>query len=277
VDRHRRMTLPPLLCEHPLSEATRRSFRLVCGVCGSFWDMESRANEVAYDADYPAARGHFDPRVGALKVRSLQRWLRVTAVSLKSKHVCEVGFGGGTCLPFLSREARRVTGLEANASAIDQVRAAGSTANLLLVQTLPPLLSEPVDLWLFQDSFEHIPDPAPFVDWMAVNSTPTTEILMVLPRADSLSQRALGRFWPHKLPDHQFHWSRAGLIEFMGRRGFGVVTSFFPIKYASPQMILSHLLHKAGVPERIRARLAGARLAFPINFGELGLLLRRQK
>jgi hypothetical protein len=269
------VTNPPLLCGHPLSAATRRSFRLVCGICGSFWDLESRANEVAYDADYPAARGHFDPRIGALKVRSLERWLANTGVSLRSKHICEVGFGGGSCLPFLSREARKVSGIEANASAIDQVRAGGSTAELLLVETLPARLPEPVDLWLFQDSFEHIPDPAPFVDWMVANSAEQAEILIVLPRADSLSQRLMGRFWPHKLPDHQFHWSRPGLIEFMARRGFAVRVQFFPIKYASPQMVLGHFLHKLGVPERIRARLAGSRFAFPINFGETGLLLRR--
>lgn len=269
------MTAPPLLCEHPLTSATRQSFRLVCGECGSFWDLESREKEVAYDAAYPAKRGHFDPRVGALKVRSLKRWLRASGVQLASKHVCEVGFGGGTCLPFLTQNARRVSGIEANASAIDRVREAGSTAELLLVDTLPQRLADPIDLWLFQDSFEHIPEPAGFVDWMVANSSPHAEILIVLPRADSMSQRLLGRFWPHKLPDHQFHWSRAGLVELMARRGFAVSKEFFPIKFASPQMVLAHLVHKAGGSDRAREWLAGTRLAFPLNFGEMGLLLQR--
>jgi hypothetical protein len=244
-------------------------------VCGSFWDLESREAEVAYDAQYPEKRGHFDPRVGALKVRSLKRWLRVSGVKLESKHVCEVGFGGGTCLSFLGERGRKVTGIEANASAIDRVRESGTTAELLLVDTLPQRLRDPIDLWLFQDSFEHIPAPAGFVDWMVANSSPTAEILMVLPRADSMSQRLMGRFWPHKLPDHQFHWSRAGLVQFMGRRGFAVTKTFFPIKFASPQMVLAHLVHKAGGPDRAREWLAGTRLAFPLNFGEMGLVLRR--
>jgi 2-polyprenyl-3-methyl-5-hydroxy-6-metoxy-1,4-benzoquinol methylase len=99
----------------------------MCGVCGSFWDLESRQTEVAYDAAYPAKRGHFDPRVGALKVRSLERWVRASGTQLEGKHVCEVGFGGGTCLPFLIRSAHKVTGIEANTSAIDRVRESGST------------------------------------------------------------------------------------------------------------------------------------------------------
>jgi Methyltransferase domain len=231
---------------------------------------------VVYDATYPAKRGHFDPRVGALKVRSLRRWLRASGVRLDGRRVCEVGFGGGTCLPFLGQNARAVVGIEANDSAIQRVREAGTLAELLLVDTLPARLHEPVDVWLFQDSFEHIPDPASFVDWMVANSTASAEILMVLPRADSLSRRVMGRWWPHKLPDHQFHWSRAGLVEFMGRRGFALAGDFFPIKFASPQMILGHLLHKAGASDRTRDLLAGASLAFPINFGELGIVLRRK-
>jgi hypothetical protein len=269
------VTLPPLLCEHPLESATHHSHRLECGVCGSFWDVESREAKVAYDEQYPAKRGHFDPRVGALKVRSLERWLRNSGARLEGKHVCEVGFGGGSCLPYLTQHARKVSGIEANASAIDRVRESGTTAELLLVESLPARLREPVDLWLFQDSFEHIPQPAGFVDWMVANSSANAEILMVLPRADSTSQRLLGRLWPHKLPDHEFHWSQPGLVEFLSRRGFVLQRSFFPIKFASPQMVLAHLVHKVGGSDRAREWFAGTRLAFPLNFGEMGLLLRR--
>jgi hypothetical protein len=270
------VTTPPLLCEHSLADATPQSFRLVCRTCGSYWDLESRQKEVAYDASYPAKRGHFDPRIGALKVRSLKRWVRSAALELRGKHVCEVGFGGGTCLPYLLAESRKVSGIEANDSAIERVRESGSKADLLRVGSLPPKLADPVDVWLFQDSFEHIPDPADFMTWMVANSGRNAEILIVLPRGDSLSQRLMGRFWPHKLPDHQFHWSRAGLGEFMAKRGFAIQLSFFPIKFASPQMVLAHLVHKAGGSDKLREMLAGARLAFPLNFGEMGLLLRRK-
>ena len=95
------------------------------------------------------------------------------------------------------------------------------------------------------------------------------------PRADSLSQRLLGRLWPHKLPDHQFQWSRAGVVEFMARRGFVLRADFFPLKFASPQMVVAHFLHKAGAPPSVKKWLGGAALAVPINFGEMGLVFRR--
>jgi hypothetical protein len=264
------MTIPPLLCLHPQAGVRRRSYRAECGACGSYWDLDSVNARVTYDANYPEQRGHFDPLVGALKVRTLRHWLRVANVWIAGKTICEVGFGGGSCLPFLAAEAGHVIGLEVNQSAIDRVRAAGSRAELLRVDPLPTP-SRPVDLWLFQDSFEHIPNPATFVEWMCNHSAPSAEILMVLPRADSTSRRLLGRYWPHKLPDHEFHWSRAGLVDFLGRRGFDVRAEFFPLKYASPQMILAHGLHKVGLAGA-REWLSGLRLSIPLNFGEQGLL-----
>ena len=271
------MTPPPLLCEHPNDQIRREAYRAVCGVCGSYWDLESVASEVAYDERYPEERGHFDPRVGALKVRTLGHWLQKTNADLTGKTVCEVGFGGGTCLPLLAGQAKHVIGLEANASAIDKVRQSGLAAELLLVTELPDRLSTAVDLWLFQDSFEHIPEPAAFVRWMSANSAPNAEILMVLPRGDSTSRRLMGRLWPHKLPDHQFQWSRAGLVEFMGRRGWSLQSDFFPLKFVSPQMLVAHALHHAGVPHGARRWLGGAALALPFNFGEMGLVFRADR
>ncbi|HTE47576.1 MAG TPA: methyltransferase domain-containing protein, partial [Gemmatimonadaceae bacterium] len=132
-----------------------------------------------------------------------------------------------------------------------------------------------VDIWIFQDSFEHIPDPAAFLAWMQHNSAPSSEILMVLPRADSLSRRLLGRLWPHKLPDHRFQWSRAGLVGFMARRGFELRADFFALKYVSPQMLIAHALHHAAVPPAARKWLGGAAFSFPFNFGEMALVFRR--
>jgi hypothetical protein len=269
------MTTPAPLCEHPLARVRRHGFRAVCGTCGSYWDLDSLSARVAYDESYPEQRGHFDARVGALKVRTLEHWLRATGVDLTGRTVCEVGFGGGSCLPLLAARAAHVVGLEANQSAIDRVRATGVSAELLHVAELPDPLPRRVDLWLFQDSFEHIPDPATFADWMRRSSASRAQVLLVAPRADSLSRRLLGRFWPHKLPDHEFHWSDAGLVDFFARRGFAVRRRFFPLKFASPEMVIAHFLHKLGARDEIRRRVAGAAFALPINFGEHGLLFER--
>jgi SAM-dependent methyltransferase len=269
------MTIPPLLCEHPPGGIRRRAYRAECGACGSYWDLESLNAHVEYDASYPEMRGHFDPRVGALKVRTLRHWLRRTNVTLDGKTVCEVGFGGGTCLPFLAEHASHLVGLEVNQSAIDRVRDTGIRAELLRVDPLPTP-SRAIDLWIFQDSFEHIPQPAPFVEWMNAHSAPAAEILVVLPRGDAVSRRMMGRMWPHKLPDHQFQWSRAGLLEFMERAGWEVRTDFFALKFVSPQMLVAHALHHAGAPPRVRRWLGGAAFALPFNFGEMGLVFRRR-
>src|SRR5438045_8448519 len=99
------MTVPPLLCEHPQEKAKRHGFRLVCGVCGSFWDLESRAAHVEYDASYPAERGHLDPHVGELKVRTLKHSIAEARVSHEGRHGCEGGFGRRNCLPFVPHPA----------------------------------------------------------------------------------------------------------------------------------------------------------------------------
>jgi hypothetical protein len=269
------MTIPPLLCGHPTASIVRASYRAVCGVCGSYWDLDSLAAVVPYDESYPEKRGHFDPRVGALKVRTLRRWLDRTDTNLAGKRVCEVGFGGGSCLPLLAERAGHVIGLEINDSAIQRVRDSGVRAELLRVDRLPAKLAAPIDLWLFQDSFEHIPDPAVFVDWLTENSGVESEVLMVLPRGDAWSRRLLGRLWPHKLPDHQFQWSRAGVVDFFRRRGWSVRTEFFPLKFASLEMVLAHGMHKLGIGNGSARSLGWASIALPINFGELGLVLRR--
>jgi|SRR5579884_2688438 len=268
------MSIPPLLCEHPQDRVVRHGYRAVCGVCGSYWDLESLNAVVPYDESYPEMRGHWDPRVGALKVKTLRHWLNKTGVALDGKTVCEVGFGGGSCLPFLAERAAHVIGLEVNQSAIDRVRAIGTRAELLLVEPLPTP-SRAVDLWIFQDSYEHIPDPAAFVAWMNRHSSAKAEILMVLPRGDSLSRKLMGRIWPHKLPDHQFQWSRAGLVEFLSKRGWRFEREFFALKFVSPQMLVAHALHHAGAPPSTRKWLGGTALALPFNFGEMGLVLRR--
>src|SRR4051812_38197179 len=106
------MNFPTPLCEHPRDAVVVHGYRAVCSLCDSYWDLESLNEVVPYDATYPEMRGHFDPRVGAMKVRTLRHWLQHTKVTLEGKIVCEVGFGGGTCLPFLAEHARRVIGLE---------------------------------------------------------------------------------------------------------------------------------------------------------------------
>lgn len=255
----------------------RRGHRACCPACGSFFDAEHVAAPLHYDEGYARDRNHFDPALGRLKRRSLDRWLARTGLAgrLGGWRVCEVGFGGGACLVDLSRRAAAVYGIEANTANLDHARRMGVRGeHLFSAQTLPARLPALIDLWLFQDSFEHIPDPAGFARWLAENSAIDARVLLVAPLAGSMSERLAGRWWPHRVPDHHFHWSAAGLQTFWGRQGFVVERRFFPWKDVSAEMLIRHvgvlIRHEMPVPS------GAAKLCFPLNFGEIGLVLRRR-
>lgn len=255
-----------------------RGHRATCSACGSFFDLGREPGTVRYDESYSRKRNHFDPMLGALKRGSLDRWLRQTGLDLllTGWRVCEVGFGGAACLADLHHRAASVFGIEANRANLDHARLLGVPAeHLFAADALPERLPQPIDLWLFQDSFEHIPDPAAFACWVVDNSTPDARVLLVAPLAGSLSERLAGRWWPHRVPDHHFHWSRAGLAALWGRYGFAVERSFLPLKDVSVEMVLRHLGVLTGLRMPIPAAVAQWRM--PFNIGQIGVVLRRRE
>ena len=276
--------IPEPLCGHgrPGGTLRRRGRSAVCRVCGSFWDLDSLAAEVRYDAAYCASRLHADERTGELKFRSVARWLAAQRIDVRDLRVCEVGFGGGYVLRGLARRGAVVCGIEASPAARESARALGLAAERLhAAEKLPAQLEPAVDLCLFLDSFEHLPEPAAFLAWMARSNGHGARALLVAPDAASRSARWLGRAWPHKLPDHRFHWSRHGLCELWERAGWELRSAFAPTKLVSPAMLLAHALLKLGVVEAAaQGALARAtplqRLALPFNIGELGLVFQRK-
>ncbi len=262
-----------LLCEHP-SPPRARKHRAECPTCGSFADLDFAAAPFAYTDDYAKDRAHFDPWVGRCKERTLAHWLKRVRLEVKGLSVCEVGFGGGHCLGLLQARGAEVRGIEATDAAITAARARGIAAERLYkTDALPARLDAAIDLWIFQDSFEHIPDPGGFVEWMLASSARTARVLIVCPRADSMSSALLGKYWPHKLPDHPFHWSLDGLSGFFEKRGFARKRRFFPLKFVSPQTMVLHLYKKL----RPNGQLVTPPipLAVPFNFGEMGVLFER--
>ena len=263
------------LCGHASAGLRADGYRLRCGACGSFFDLDSAALEFRYDASYPVLRSHFDPEVGAMKVRSLERWLRAANVDPTGSVVCEVGFGGAYCLRWLAQRATQVFGIETVEANLAHARSLG-LANLIAFEACRDPLPRPVDLWLFLDSFEHLPDPDRFVSWLAASSAARARVLLVAPEADSPSERLLGRLWPHRLPDHRFHWSRDGIEALYRSHGFRRVSEFAPTKYVSGAMVVNHLVRTLPVlrPLSGTARLVGG-LRMRFNLGEMGLLLER--
>jgi hypothetical protein len=263
----------PFLCGHPAGSSARKSYKRVCGVCGSFWDEESLAVKIPARDDYSLSRFHYDGAVGKNKVVSLRRWLSALPLDLSGLNVCEVGFGGGWTLKFFHDQARAAYGIEALQSNIDFAAKMGvPDRRLFKFGDLPPVFPEKINLWVFQDSFEHIDAPKKFLDWVLANSD-HPRVLIISPRADSISARIMGRYWPHKIADHKFHWSKKGIVGFFEGQNMRLQKTFFPLKTVSLKTALAHMGHKF---DRQALKSLAGRIRFdpalPFNIGEMGLL-----
>jgi hypothetical protein len=267
--------LRPPIC-HPDRRAVVRGFRAECPVCGSFWDLENLGANTRYTAAYPSERSHFDARVGALKVATLERWLRTTGLDPGPRVVCEVGFGGGHCLARLQAIARRGFGIETIPADVDHAASLGVTRDVMfLASALPDRLPEPVDLWLFQDCLEHLLEPDPFLAWLERSSSKSARVLVVAPNAASLSRKLLGRQWPHRVPDHAFHWSPAGMRALFARHDYREERSFDPVKRVSVRMMALHLRQTRLAPlsKIVEPLVPAGELWF--NIGELGMVFAK--
>lgn len=268
------------LCGHKAPLKYHKKYKATCTKCKSFWDLEAIAAGVDYDQSYPRVRSHYSPSVGASKIKTLQSWLKTLDINLFLLTVCEVGFGGGQCLIFLQDVSKKAYGIEAIKENIDYVASCGVNRDrLFFADALPHELPAKVDLWLFQDSFEHLPDPGKFMNWVFRNSSERACLLIVSPEADSLSERILGRYWPHKLSDHVFHWSKKGIIGLVSQKGFVIEKIFKPIKYVTLITVIMHLIHKIRFLknfENFFQQFSALDLRFRFNIGEMGLLFRKR-
>jgi SAM-dependent methyltransferase len=260
-------------CHPEIALPDSRSRWLRCPACATLLRADPVPATV-YGDDYPVARGHHDPTVGRCKVRTLERWLAELGSAVAGRTVCEIGFGGAACLAALQAAGATVLGLEPVPANRAHAQSLGiPSAHVFDADPLPALPHKP-DLWLLQDSFEHVPDPNALVHWMARESSPDARALLVAPDAESLSRKLMGRFWLHEVPDHHVHYSRAGVATIFARAGFRVVRAFRPVKLVSLAMAGDHLRVLAGAPAAARENgRESARVWF--NFGEMGLLLER--
>ncbi|MEO5619041.1 MAG: hypothetical protein ABIS67_14830 [Candidatus Eisenbacteria bacterium] len=268
---------PPLIC-HPASTPAVHGFRAECPECGSFWDLENLEADSRYTERYPSERSHFDATVGALKVATLERWLADTSLDVGSRVVCEVGFGGGHCLARLHATARRAFGIETIPTDLEHAVTLGVPGTqMFLAGELPGVLPERVQLWLFQDCLEHLLEPDPFLAWLEMSSAPDARVLVVAPDGGSRSRRLLGRHWPHRVPDHAFHWTPAGMQTLWARHGFAHESSFRPVKRISTRMAMLHLRQTRLAPltRPFEWLVPPAHLWF--NFGELGMVFSRSR
>ncbi len=114
------------------------------------------------------------------------------------------------------------------------------------------------------------------MEWLAKNSSAEARVLIVAPCAGSLSEILLGPVWPHRLPDHRFHWSQSGLTSLLERFGFALERSFYPAKLLSVEMVLRHLAIKLGNQTLAALCSHAPKISFWFNVGEQGVVFRRQ-
>ena len=267
-----------LLCAHTKG-VYRQGYRLVCVQCSSFRDIESSSQEYRYTDAYLKQRYHCDNKeIGSLKIKTMLAWLKAAGLleKIKSMRVCEVGFGGGACLEYLHETALGVWGIEITRFALENAAHLGiPKQNLYSYADVPKKLPQEIDLWLFQDSFEHIEKNIElFLQWVENNSSARARVLLVAPEACSLSQKVMGRYWPHKMPDHLFHWSYSGLCEMVKKFHFNPAMKFFPVKYVNLTMVFAHLFIKFNLSRKIREKIV-PNISFPFNFGEMGIVFER--
>lgn len=260
-------------CHPQIDRPESRDHWLRCPTCGTLVRTEPNANYL-YENDYPATRGHHDPAVGNCKVRTLNHWLAKLDIAAAGSAACEIGFGGGACLADLQAKGATVFGLEPVPANRAHAASLGVPVDHLFDVEPLPALPHKIDLWLLQDSFEHVPDPNALVSWMARESSPAARVLLVAPDAESVSRKWMGPLWLHKVPDHWIHYSRRGVATIFERAGFQLVRSFRPVKLVSLAMAWNHLRVLAGSGVAARPNGGhGARVWF--NMGEMGLLLQR--
>ena len=174
----------------------------------------------------------------------------------------------------LQQGGATVFGIEPVAANRAHARSLGIPGQHLFEADPLPDLPHEIDLWLFQDSFEHIPDPNRLTQWMARYSSPRAYILLVAPNADALSRKMMGPLWLHNVPDHVVYYSRAGVGSIFASAGFRILKTFRPLKLISLTTVWHHLRLLARRPAPLN-KTGASQFCFWFNLGEMGLLLQR--
>ncbi len=230
--------------------------------------------DFSYGDDYPAQRQHHEEAVRRLKQRSFAAWLEATGLSVSDRAVLEVGFGGAGVLAWLHRHAASAYGVEVIEANRETARELGVPADRIAsdIEGLPRDGLR-FDLVVYCDSFEHLLDPEDHLRALARLTEPGSQALIVAPRSDCLSRPLMGRFWPHHLPDHWVFFSLKGMESLWGRHGWRLRQSFSPVKFINTAMALEHLSLKLGM----RLPVPNRAPSFSLNFGEMGVLMERDR
>ncbi len=239
-----------------------------CARCGSLWRSEGPVYS-DYGMSYFSNRGHLGEKasVRAAKIKSFRGFWKRASVPPSSKAL-EIGCATGWGLVAGRELGMQMHGLDVAAES-DRLAMERGFPPGTVVQHLEQLETLRFPVVGFFDALEHIPEPEQFLEKLKHYLAPEACLIVVLPRADSLSRYCLGSMWPHFLPDHWLHFSARGFEIFAGRCGFDLAKTFFPLKWVTPFTLFRHLSLHSGI------ELAAPSFPiFPFNIGECGYVLR---
>lgn len=245
------------------------SERPQCKGCGTIWIPSRRSFK--YDDRYPQERYHNDPNVIASKQATLRYWLAKSNMHIVGQQVLEVGFGGGAGLSFMQQLGAVVHGqepIEANRAAALDLGLAPDRVKADITE-----FDGDFDFVLYADAFEHIVDPQQHLRSLGAITRPGAAAMLVLPTADSISRRLMGRRWVHDISDHWVFYTTKGLRRLWESFGWRHTKSFYPWKCLSAKTIAQHARMKTGFSVPLGPI---ENLSLWLNFGERGLVFRKE-
>lgn len=137
-------------------------------------------------------------------------YARALATSRSGEHVLEVGCGEGAFVAYAARQGHRVKGLELNAAAVAEARAAGLDVSGTDLFDFAQSSSEPFDRVVAFQVLEHVADPIAFVRGMMACARPGGRVGVAVPNAESFIARE-----PRNLldmpPHHATRWTAPAL------------------------------------------------------------------
>ena len=206
-----------------------------CASCGYMAsDMEPSAGSESDEALESVRTANFDSICGVLKSRY---------PTLKS--ILDVGCAGGLFLKFASGEGFDCFGLEPESAKASWVRERGYAAGAGFFPGAEWLDGKKFDIIIFNDSFEHIPDPASVINGIKRHLNDNGAAVISLPSSDGIIFAAasllskfgvwgpMHRLWQKDIVSPHLHYFNPKNLEVLFVKNGFRMDGVLPLKYYS--------------------------------------------
>lgn len=248
---------------------------LICSKCNTLW-LPNGSNFHNYDFDYIKERGHDASSFviyNAKKKTFSKFWKKIDKVS---GPVLEVGCSTGIALKVAKDIGLDIYGIDVNESILEFIEKEGIAKERVSVNGFNNYFDKKFEAVAFFDSFEHLPEPKLFLSELINYLTDKAILLIVIPIADSISRRLLGKYWPYYSKDHWIHYTLKGLNILFSQYNIKIVKTFYPIKHLPVQLITKYMEINWGVPIKKMTDkfILLSRLTLKFNIGAIGLICK---